>query len=204
MEISLQSHKTRVHPWTWAVPINPSSKISSPWFLLNQDVWGLYFIWPRASGVLDEQSTCGFLPHATNTDTPETSSSSTVNKRWTFQTHSRFFKFAYYFAMRMKLLVFEMEFSSYLENFMYFVIYQLAYCSYCILCVVFFQVTNTQYWDRLNTYLYIYIYIVLLVVLLLQQGPNTRTLVLLLHKSVRPSNVSSQGSFSQWLYLWVH
>jgi hypothetical protein len=156
MEISLQSHKTRVHPWTWAVPINPSSKISSPWFLLNQDVWGLYFIWPRASGVLDEQSTCGFLPHATNTNTPETSSSSTVNKRWTFQTHSRFLKFAYYFAMRMKLLIFEMEFSSYLENFMYFVIYQLAYCSYCILCVVFFQVTNTQYWDRLNTYLYIY------------------------------------------------
>jgi hypothetical protein len=154
--------------------------------------------WHRASGVLDEQSTCGFLPHATNTYTPETSSSSTVNKRWPFQTHSRFLKFTYYFAMRMILLIFEMEFSSYLENLMYCVIYQLAYCSYCILCVVFFQVTNTHYWDRLN------IYIVLLVVLLLQQGPNTWTLVLLLHKLMQPSNVSSQGSFSQWLYAWVH
>jgi len=81
MEISLKSHKTRVHPWTRAVPIDPSSKISSPWFLLNQDVWGLYFIWHRASGVLDEQSTCGFLPHATNTYTPETSSSSTSQQK---------------------------------------------------------------------------------------------------------------------------
>jgi hypothetical protein len=54
------------------------------------------------------------------------------------------FKIAYYFAMRMKLLIFEMEFFSYLENSMYCGVYQFALCSYCILCVVFFQVINTH------------------------------------------------------------
>jgi hypothetical protein len=68
------------------------------------------------------------------------------------------FLIAYYFAMRMKLLIFEMEFFSYLENLMYCGVYQFSLCSYCILCVDFFQVVNTHNWDGLNTHTHTYIY----------------------------------------------